>query len=373
MYGLALGIARVKETLPDPVYGLITGLNAATVGLIAQAGVQLSRKAITDGLSRSILIISACAGLCYSALWYFPVLMTAAGIAAVIYDLYLRRALFRFRIALRRTYLKLRKRQTTSGQDVQRESVHEMTDQASHDSNSASQATEAEGARPPFTIRLVPGLTVIGLFFALFVTLMGLRAHFSKLVELRLFTNMVLAGTIIFGGGPVVIPLLREYVVQEGWVSSRDFLLGLAIIQSFPGPNFNFSVYLGALASASTSTPSWVTALLAYIGIFLPGLMLTTGMSSIWARIPRQYRPFVSSLLRGINAAAVGLIWTAVYRLWNAGNLTHSSVAANSLGSEPWWLVVATAAFAGHQWYSVPAPLCIVLGGCMGLGWWAVN
>ncbi|KAG8864676.1 hypothetical protein FRC20_010168 [Serendipita sp. 405] len=237
----------------------------------------------------------------------------------------------------------------------------------------ASQATEAEGARPPFTIRLVPGLTVIGLFFALFVTLMGLRAHFSKLVELRLFTNMVLAGTIIFGGGPVVIPLLREYIVQEGWVSSRDFLLGLAIIQSFPGPNFNFSVYLGALASASTSTPSWVTALLAYIGIFLPGLMLTTGMSSIWARIPRQYRPFVSSLLRGINAAAVGLIWTAVYRLWNAGNLTHSSVAANSLGSEPWWLVVATAAFAGHQWYSVPAPLCIVLGGCMGLGWWAVN
>ncbi|KAG8798480.1 hypothetical protein FRC16_007197 [Serendipita sp. 398] len=186
-----------------------------------------------------ILIISACAGLCYTALWYFPVLMTAAGIAAVIYDLYLRRALFRFRMALRRTYLKLQKRQATSGQDVQRESVHEMTDQASHDSNSASQATEAEGARPPFTIRLVPGLTVIGLFFALFVTLMGLRAHFSKLVELRLFTNMVLAGTIIFGGGPVVIPLLREYIVQEGWVSSRDFLLGLAIIQSFPGPNFN--------------------------------------------------------------------------------------------------------------------------------------
>jgi chromate transport protein ChrA len=50
---------------------------------------------------------------------------------------------------------------------------------------------------------------------------------------------MYLAGTIIFGGGPVVIPLLREYAVEPGWVSSRDSLLGLAIIQAFPGPNFN--------------------------------------------------------------------------------------------------------------------------------------
>ena len=58
-------------------------------------------------------------------------------------------------------------------------------------------------------------------------------------LALDLFTNMYLAGTIIFGGGPVVIPLLREYVVVPGWVSSRDFLLGLAIIQAFPGPNFN--------------------------------------------------------------------------------------------------------------------------------------
>jgi chromate transport protein ChrA len=59
---------------------------------------------------------------------------------------------------------------------------------------------------------------------------------------------MYLAGTIIFGGGPVVIPLLKVYVVDPGWVSSRDFLLGLAIIQAFPGPNFSFAIYLGGLA-----------------------------------------------------------------------------------------------------------------------------
>ncbi len=62
---------------------------------------------------------------------------------------------------------------------------------------------------------------------------------------------MYLAGTIIFGGGPVVIPLLREYVVAEAGMSPRDFLIGLALIQGFPGPNFNFAVYLGALTASN--------------------------------------------------------------------------------------------------------------------------
>jgi chromate transport protein ChrA len=57
-------------------------------------------------------------------------------------------------------------------------------------------------------------------------------SNFLHLLTLR-------TGTIIFGGGPVVIPLLREYVVDEGWVTPRDFLIGLAVIQAFPGPNFN--------------------------------------------------------------------------------------------------------------------------------------
>jgi chromate transport protein ChrA len=89
-----------------------------------------------------------------------------------------------------------------------------------------------------------------------------------------LFANLYLAGTIIFGGGPVVIPLLREYVVNEGWESPRDFLFGLATIQAFPGPNFNFAVYLGTLAVAGSGTNAAVGALVGYIAIFAPGLTL---------------------------------------------------------------------------------------------------
>ncbi|EAQ93151.1 hypothetical protein CHGG_01386 [Chaetomium globosum CBS 148.51] len=86
MFGLAIGISNVNETLPGPVYALLSGLNAATVGIIALAAVQLAQKAITDKLTRLLVFLGAAAGLLYNALWYFPLLMLIAGIIAVIHD-----------------------------------------------------------------------------------------------------------------------------------------------------------------------------------------------------------------------------------------------------------------------------------------------
>jgi chromate transport protein ChrA len=183
-----------------------------------------------------------------------------------------------------------------------------------------------------------------------------------------LFANMFLAGTIIFGGGPVVIPLLASYVVQPGWVTSRDFLIGLAIIQAFPGPNFNFSVYLGALALAPTSVPTVFGALLGFVGIFAPGLTLSVGVQSLW-RVMRT-KPWVISLLRGINATAVGLVFTAVYRLWEIGYLTPEASRGRSLADDPWWVVVAALTYAESAWFGVPPALAIVIGAVLGLGWY---
>jgi hypothetical protein len=90
MYALALGVSRISSVLPLPVYALLSGLNAAVVGNIALAAVQLANKAITDPLSRLILIFSACAGLCYNALWYFPVLMAVGGTSTLVWDLWAR-------------------------------------------------------------------------------------------------------------------------------------------------------------------------------------------------------------------------------------------------------------------------------------------
>lgn len=190
----------------------------------------------------------------------------------------------------------------------------------------------------------------------------------TRTLPFDLFSNMYLAGTIIFGGGPVVIPLLRSYVVDPGWVSPRDFLLGLAIIQALPGPNFNFSVYLGALTLASTSTPTVFGGLLSFVAIFTPGLVLAVGVQSIWQVM--RTKPWVLSLLRGINAAAVGLVFTAVYRLWEIGYLTPESSDGRSLASEPWWVVVAAVTYAETAWFGVPPAMAIVLGAVLGMGWY---
>lgn len=179
---------------------------------------------------------------------------------------------------------------------------------------------------------------------------------------------MYLAGTVIFGGGPVVIPLLRSYVVDPGWVSSRDFLIGLAIIQAFPGPNFNFAVFLGALALQRSKFPTVFGAFLGGLGIFLPGITLAVAIQSFW-RVLRK-KKYVVDFLRGVNATAVGLVFTAVYRLWEIGYLTSERSDGQSLGKEPWWVVVAAVTYSGSAWFNVPPPVAIVMGAILGLCWY---
>ena len=93
------------------------------------------------------------------------------------------------------------------------------------------------------------------------------------------------------------------------------------------------AVYLGALTLAPTSTPSIVGAILAYLGIFSPGLILAFAFQALWGVI--RSRSIVIALIRGVNAAAVGLVFTAVYRLWEIGYLTPSQESGMSLGAKP--------------------------------------
>ncbi|KAG9125467.1 hypothetical protein FRC07_007487 [Ceratobasidium sp. 392] len=382
MYLLSLGISKVDPILPGPVYALLSGLNASTVGIIALAAVQLARKAITDPLTRLIVLLSACAGLCYNALWYFPLIIVIGGITALIWDHFLRGRVGRLAARIKRQRSPSR---TGEIEEIPMEALNENTSVKSQ----ASRRTEGARVEPNshhrdegtsvsapsshrhHQIPIKLGIAIIVGFFAIFTTFITIRgAVRSSPLVLQLFTNMFLAGTIIFGGGPVVIPLLREYVVQPGWVSPRDFLIGLAIIQSFPGPNFNFAVYLGALALRSTNTPTIVGAILGFVGIFFPGLTLALGFQSLW-RLVRLNR-FVVSMLRGVNAVAVGLVFTAVHRLWEIGYLKQDVAQGVPLGSEPWWVVVAASAYVGVESFSIPTPLSVVGGGALGLVWYAV-
>lgn len=237
-----------------------------------------------------------------------------------------------------------------------------------------------------FEVSLRSGAILLVAFVTSFIAILVARSQFkTEHRPFSLFANMYLAGTIIFGGGPVVIPLLREYVVAPGWVESRDFLIGLAIIQALPGPNFNFSVYLGALALSGlqSRTPSAMAVLggfLAFMGIFGPGLILTVAFQGFWRKL--RTKPLFLALLRGINASAIGLVFTAVYRLWEVGYLSNESksdaaqkgsVAGRSLADEPWWVVVAVLTFAGNRWFNIAAPVGITVGGLLGISWWGVT
>ncbi|CAO1597521.1 hypothetical protein XANCAGTX0491_001327 [Xanthoria calcicola] len=384
-YGLSLGIARIDERLPAPVYALLTGLNAATVGIIALAAVQLSQKAITDKLTRILVFFGGTAGILYNALWYFPVLMVAGGVSTVIWDYHW---LQKFVNSVRRPVhphdrdseghpqpmepveLSSEARLRRPGQAI----VHPNA-QLPNDST-VREGDERERIVPPtLDMRALSwkfGVMVIAAFFISFIVIMALRGTGN--IDQRgfnLFANLYLAGTIIFGGGPVVIPLLREYVVAEGWVSTRDFLLGLAIIQAFPGPNFNFAVYLGSLAAISSARlPSAAGAVIGYIGIFAPGLLLQTGFMGLWKTL-RGYRWF-TSCLRGVNACAVGLVYTAVYRLWEIGYIDEAYQSGSSLARDPWWVVITATSFVGGMWFKLPAPAAIILGGVMGMVWFGV-
>ena len=174
-----------------------------------------------------------------------------------------------------------------------------------------------------------------------------------------LFTNLFLAGTIIFGGGPVVIPLLREYIVAPGWISSRDYLLGLAIMQAFPGPDFNFAVYLGALAVQGMSIPAPVGAIIRFLAIFSSGIWLYTGFMALWAKFRKIQAVRVA--LRGVHSAAVELVFTAIYCLFEIGYLDENVQNGGSLSRNPWWIMIVATAFIGDISFKVPPPMAILI------------
>jgi len=137
----------------------------------------------------------------------------------------------------------------------------------------------------------------------------------------------------------------------------------------YPINNSLVAVYLGALA-LSHGPSSVLGAFLGFLGIFFPGITLSIGVQSIW-RVLRT-KPAVVSLLRGVNATAVGLVFTAVYRLWEIGYLQGGKEGSGSLGLEPWWVVVAAVTYSSVQWWNVPPPVAILGGAVGGLAWWGV-
>jgi chromate transporter len=125
------------------------------------------------------------------------------------------------------------------------------------------------------------------------------------------FTNIFYrTGALVFGGGHVVLPILRDALVPTGWVSDHTFLTGYGSAQALPGPLFTFAAYLGAASAPGPGSGLW--AALALFAIFLPGLLLAVAGLSLWGRLGGAQS--VQAAIAGINAAVVGVLGAALYR-----------------------------------------------------------
>jgi len=186
------------------------------------------------------------------------------------------------------------------------------------------------------------------------ILLIGLPvlAAAADVAGLQLFDSFYRSGSLVFGGGHVVLPLLEAELVIPGWITPDDFIAGYGAAQAVPGPLFTFSAYLGVLAQPGPG--GLIGALVCLIGIFLPSFLLLLGTLPFWDSL--RAKPQAQSALRGVNAAVVGLLISALYDpVWTKGihgpedfALAVAAFVALQLWKVPPWLVVlACAAIAG--------------------------
>lgn len=152
------------------------------------------------------------------------------------------------------------------------------------------------------------GVAALTAFFVLLAGLPMLHAATGS-STVALFEAFYRSGALVFGGGHVVLPLLREAFVVPGWLSDDAFLAGYGAAQAVPGPLFTFAAYLGAVV---TPEPHRLAgAALGLIGIFVPGILILLGTLPFWDSF--RQRASAQAMMRGVNAAVVGLLGAALY------------------------------------------------------------
>lgn len=292
----AMGISTYGEMIPT---GALHGLKIVAVAVVAQAVWGMARNLCTDALRVTIMAAATCAVL------MFP---TALGqISVIVVSAILGVALFK---------------------------PEQISD---HDPL-------------PLMVRRRTGLLFLTLFASLLVGLPVL-AEIIPSQTLSIVDSFYRAGSLVFGGGHVVLPLLQAEVVPPGWVSNEAFLAGYGAAQAVPGPLFTFSAFLGA---SMTSAPSGVIgATICLFAIFAPSFFLVVAALPFWEGLRRNAR--MQTALAGINAAVVGLLLAALFTpVWTSAIYEPQDFALGLVAfvalmfwKLPPWLVVIATGFAG--------------------------
>ncbi|MBN8928530.1 MAG: chromate transporter [Rhodospirillales bacterium 69-11] len=212
------------------------------------------------------------------------------------------------------------------------------------DPQPASDVRIGLGIPRPVAVALL--VAFAGLLLALPPLARGADVH-----ALSLFDAFYRAGALVFGGGHVVLPLLQASVVPPGWVGNDAFLAGYGATQAMPGPIFTFAAYLGAIETPAPN--GWAGAALGTVAIFAPSFLLVGGLLPFWDGLRR--RTAVQAVLRGVNAAVVGVLLAALYTpIW-----TGAVTGPADFG-------LALAAFLGLTLWALPPWLVVVAGAGLG-------
>jgi len=300
MLGFAYGVGRASNL---GAAGWLHGLKLAAVAVVAQAVWGMGKKLCTDGTRRSLCVASA------ALLLLAPGVLTQLGVIALSGVV----GWWRYRDA------PVVERPTATAENAR-----------AHAAAAAALAT-----------------------FVILLALLPALASATGSRELAVFDGFYRSGALVFGGGHVVLPLLRAEVVPRGWLTDDQFLAGYGAAQALPGPLFAFAAYLGAAMSPGrVSIGNGIWTLFA---IFLPAWLLIGGALPFWQRLRAQRG--AQAVLAGANAAVVGVLLAALYdpvftgSVHGAWDLAFAVVAFALLehGKAPPWCVVAASAAAG-QW-----------------------
>lgn len=197
-----------------------------------------------------------------------------------------------------------------------------------------------------FPISKIVSAICLSLFFGLLFLLPVIR-EITGSYWIAMFDSFYRSGSLVFGGGHVVLPLLEQELVPTGWISEEAFLAGYGATQAVPGPLFTFAAYLG------TVMKGWQGGLVATFAVFLPAFLLILGALPFWDQL--RSNPSVKGAIMGVNAAVIGILISAFYfPIWTSAILAPADFALAAVlfsmlayWKLPPWIVVVAGAVAG--------------------------
>jgi chromate transporter len=257
---MTLAALTLSHLDPDRVAALVQFVQPVAVGFVAFSAYRISEKVIHTKTSVGLMVAAAMLAYFFQLPWMLPLLLLAGG--AVTTVRYRKHAIIQEKKPLR-----------------------------------------VEWANFLLWLGILVGAAVLG--------------HYTRLLPVRLFENFYRNGSLVFGGGQVLAPLLyAEFVEFKEYLTGREFLSGLGLVQAMPGPNFSIAAYIGALSMRPEGGAGMVLgALVGVTGIFLPGTLLIFFVIRFWDRL-RQYR-VVQASLEGVNAVSAGLVCAATFLLYH--------------------------------------------------------